>query len=273
MVDFPRPPEDPNATFGVDRKAVTPAVPARAWHDLPIHRRMNVLWQLTAADPQFRQGDLPCRVGGRARHYPAADAMAMLGSDGRYHLVQPGTRVPCGGHEHRQRIIWATDGSSYRIQMPRNHNEAWDEGSNYIDWTVIVNGPAKLPAHVVAVQRCPILAEYWPRPVDGTPIGRVRERLIDEFGPGCACCQTAAAFTVDHDPITGFVRGYLCRDCNTRAEACLHASGCLFADYLNQPPARALHLVYPRTPTQRENSRLRKVQELAAATPELGTRG
>ncbi|MFC8797197.1 endonuclease domain-containing protein [Promicromonospora sp. NPDC057138] len=273
MVDFPHPPEDPNSVFGVDRKAVTLAVPALDWGDLPAHRRMNVLWERTAAEPHFRQGDLPCSVGRWTGRYPASDTMTMLGSDGRYHLVQAGSTVPCGDHEHSQRIIWATNGTSYRIQMPYKEMEKWESGHDYIDWTVEVSGEAKLPAHVAGVERCPVLADYWPRPVDNTRIGRIRERLTTEFGPGCACCQTAIAFAVDHDPVTGLVRGYLCRDCNTRVGGCLHASGCGFADYLNEPPARVLGLVYPRTPTPREKARLRQVQEFAYATPGLADAG
>ncbi|MEU4360288.1 endonuclease domain-containing protein [Promicromonospora sp. NPDC023987] len=271
MVDFPRPPEHPNAVFGVDRKAVTHAVPALDWGDLPAHRWMNVLWEQTAAEPRFRQGDLPCSVGRHSRRYPAADTMAMLGSDGRYHLVQAGSTVPCGDHEHSQWILWATNGTSYRIQMPYKGAEEWEAGRDDIDWTVEVSGPAKLPDRVAGVERCPILAEYWPRPIDSTRIGRVRERLTTNFGPGCACCQTAIAVAVDHDPVTGLVRGYLCRDCNTRVGGCLHVSGCAFADYLNDPPARALGLVYPRTPSPREKARLRRVRELAAAS--LGLTG
>lgn len=65
------------------------------------------------------------------------------------------------------------------------------------------------------------------------------------------------------------VRGYLCVDCNSRVDQCLHASGCAFADYLNDPPAFRLRLVYPKSPTKRQRERLAQVRELIADTPEL----
>jgi hypothetical protein len=199
--------------------------------------------------------------------------MAMLGTDGRYHLVPAGSTVPCGNHEHNQWILWATNGTSYRIQLPYRGAEGWESDRDGIDWMVEVSGPVKLPAHVAGVERCPALAEYWPRPVDGTRIGRIREKLTTTFGPGCACCRKAIAVAVDHDPVTGVVRGYLCRDCNARVGGCLHVSGCAFAEYLHEPPARDLDLIYPRTPTAREKVRLRRVRELADAPPELAETG
>jgi hypothetical protein len=158
--------------------------------------------------------------------------------------------VPCGNHEHNQWILWATNGTSYRIQLPYRGAEGWESDRDGIDWMVEVSGPVKLPAHVAGVERCPALAEYWPRPVDGTRIGRIREKLTTTFGPGCACCRKAIAVAVD-----------------------LHVSGCAFAEYLHEPPARDLDLIYPRTPTAREKVRLRRVRELADAPPELAETG
>lgn len=51
---------------------------------------------------------------------------------------------------------------------------------------------------------------------------------------------------VDHDPLSLQVRGLLCKTCNNHVETCPHASDCLWADYLNSPPAAPWHLIYPR---------------------------
>ncbi|WP_440072243.1 hypothetical protein [Streptosporangium sp. OZ121] len=56
---------------------------------------------------------------------------------------------------------------------------------------------------------------------------------------------------IDHDPDTMLVRGLLCRHCNTWLEGCPHVAGCPWGDYLNDPPAAALNLPYPRTALSR----------------------
>jgi hypothetical protein len=57
------------------------------------------------------------------------------------------------------------------------------------------------------------------------PLAEVRRALVTALGPRCSLCHERYPFAVDHDHATGLVRGYLCRDCNTRVERCVHIRG------------------------------------------------
>ncbi|MEU4607471.1 endonuclease domain-containing protein [Kribbella sp. NPDC023972] len=94
--------------------------------------------------------------------------------------------------------------------------------------------------------------------------------MVDASGPGCATCADPWAVKIDHDHLTGLVRGYLCGSCNTVVDLCRHLCGCRFADYLANPPALPLRLVYPRWRAQfqshRYEVRRRRFQELLIQT-------
>jgi hypothetical protein len=70
--------------------------------------------------------------------------------------------------------------------------------------------------------------------------------LISEFGAVCHACRLRPGIFVDHDHFSGIVRGLLCVHCNTHVDECAHASGCPWADYLNDPPAARMKIRYPK---------------------------
>jgi hypothetical protein len=69
---------------------------------------------------------------------------------------------------------------------------------------------------------------------------------------GGRACHGALGVFVDHDPESMFVRGLVCRHCNTHLEECPHSKGCVWGDYLNHPPAAPLSLRYPRAALSRK---------------------
>lgn len=82
---------------------------------------------------------------------------------------------------------------------------------------------------------------------------RIYGVLVENFGTLCAACGEIYGHVIDHDHMSGLVRGLVCRDCNQAVERCLHAdsTACRRAKYLNEPPAAALQLRYPARHRQR----------------------
>jgi hypothetical protein len=175
-------------------------------------------------------------------HAPSGDHVAILGSDGRYHLCADGqpacaaARLPDGAYAQED---WCDCGQNL---------------SDGIDarWVMALTGHLADPASVPRRERCP--ARYgasaqvrWPPYHDQrSPVGRVRIELSQAFGRDCHVCRRWAGTEIDHDPFTGYVRGLLCASCNILVCVCAHVSGCLFGDYLDDPPALPLRIPYPK---------------------------
>jgi recombination endonuclease VII len=85
------------------------------------------------------------------------------------------------------------------------------------------------------------------------------DQLADKFGEYCVCCAMNPSAVIDHDHISGLVRGLVCLNCNTHADFCLHLrdADCHYARYLNNPPAVSLKLRYP---DRKKFSRLARLQ-------------
>lgn len=262
---------------------------ARCLAELPERRREWLLWRellrhdydgVDALLGEYRER-LVCRPSESQTPGDCSDATAVRGDDGRFHLRRDDHLV-CTTHryrigpmpppidapqEHEQGAYWCTDGSIYRVYAPRDADPATAASQDRyrtFRWTVQLTSETTDPAGVPRRERCPVNTHYghWP-PYDdpSTPKGRLRRRLIKEFGPLCAICETALGVFIDHDHFTGAVRGLLCHLCNNALENCPHVSGCPRADYLASPPAASLGLLYPK----RGRDRIRDWSKIAMA--------
>ena len=84
--------------------------------------------------------------------------------------------------------------------------------------------------------------------------------LVHHFGSMCQSCGERYGHVIDHDHFSRLVRGLLCRVCNTWIDNCVHedAESCLYAGYLNSPPAERLGLRYPASHRVRAMDEVRK---------------
>lgn len=115
------------------------------------------------------------------------------------------------------------------------------------------------------LDRCPFGGASWPPPPARIrSIRLLREVLVAAYGPDCHFCALYPGEMVDHDHGAGYVRGMLCRFCNCTLEECPHIAGCPKADFMNNPPAAALALIYPENQERRpmESTRQRKIAML-----------
>jgi hypothetical protein len=237
--------------------------------DLPEHRRDALLWRYAMEldyngvdDLVRRRAKRECRVLWEGDCTEWTDSVAVLGDDGRYHWLVDGKprcleeyrgRVPAGAIRHEDRYFWWTDGTRYQVQVPA---DAWggdallygERGNRTVRWLVRLTEVVTDPVLVPTRQRCVHSTSRtdWPGYQEPeTPEGRQRVQLAAALGRACHACRTRPGANIDHDHFTGFVRGLLCRYCNSHVDGCPHASGCAWADYLNNPPAAPLRLRYP----------------------------
>ncbi|WP_366917349.1 endonuclease domain-containing protein [Acidipropionibacterium jensenii] len=177
---------------------------------------------------------------------------AVLGSDGRYHLVG-GARCctpVLAEFDHCASVTyWLRRSKGWTSRQAPDVRRGWIQEWWDVTWRVELVGGEVDPAAVPKRERCPNVRGVWP--AGATPNSRraediVRGALLQEFGRACSICCVRWGQYVDHDHFTGIVRGLLCHDCNLQVDRCLHLSGCPFAEYLNSPPAAHLNLRYPR---------------------------
>jgi hypothetical protein len=88
---------------------------------------------------------------------------------------------------------------------------------------------------------------------------RIFEVLQAEFGSACAACDVLPGALIDHEHLSGVVRGLLCKVCNPLVDVCMHAESeeCRYAKYLNRPPAVGLGLRYPARRALRAHDHVR----------------
>jgi hypothetical protein len=178
---------------------------------------------------------------------------AVLGSDGTYHPVGVEGLI-CGTPDESGTVHhWRSYNTMRRdgVYKARPHITTvsgpmgWESVRREYEWKFTLTTEYRDPASVHTRQRCD--AGRWPgfrNPVSG--VGKIRVALADRLGNECHCCYQCPNQYVDHDHLTGTVRGLLCGDCNGQVDQCTHVSGCIYADYLNAPPAAPFGLQYPK---------------------------
>ncbi|QTI42331.1 hypothetical protein JYK04_00088 [Streptomyces nojiriensis] len=248
--------------------------------DLPPYRRAKLLWRwahqgVDRVERLVREAEgRPCSMP-TGPAVPSGPTAVLLGNDGRYHLVRGGHMLCAAapttdGWEHHGYCSWIDRGTGPEDFSDRGtvlEEGAWH--SLHHVWNVRTLGPEQAPAEVEPRQRCEggdytAAASWPPSPARTRSIRLLREALVAALGPDCQVCGLYPGAMVDHDHETGYVRGLLCRFCNRTLEECPHVTDCPNADYMGNPPAAALALVYPAGQEWRtkESTRQRKIMML-----------
>ena len=181
--------------------------------------------------------------------------LSRLGDDGLYHLVSE-AGLWCGCRESTRPVVSELD---HDLAQHERVPAWWGDGRSGL-WNVTLLEETLSPEMVPYAKRCPLpprIGAWAPYCGQRSPESRIRRMLIDSFGRACAICGVAPGTVVDHDHFSGLVRGLICIDCNGRVDWCPHVQNCMFADYLNNPPAADLQLKY--------KGKLRDYENLATA--------
>ncbi|WP_344406937.1 endonuclease domain-containing protein [Streptomyces longisporus] len=240
--------------------------------DLPESRRETLLWKrawwMTYEDVEEwvrERAPHPC-LRRKLDTWDAQAVRAVLGDDRRFHLVGS-AGVLCGGGvfkrptplaggevcgtrvRHKASVTWVSDGTPLWAgttlgRQQHERGEIWFESAE-VTWQVILTDVVRAPSLTQRAERCPGYLREWPAPLGTSAVARVRARLVEQLGEACHACGSLPGVHVDHDHVTGQVRGLLCADCNTRVDSCPHPDGCPYASYLATPPAARLELTYP----------------------------
>lgn len=164
------------------------------------------------------------------------------GDDGLYHLVSE-AGLWCGCRESARPVAPELD---HDLAQHERVPAWWGDGRSG-RWNVTLREETLGPEMVPYGKRCPLpprIGAWAPYCGQQSPESRIRRVLIDSSGRACAICGVAPGTVVDHDHFSGLVRGLICIDCNSRVDWCPHVRDCMFADYLNSPPAADLRLKY-----------------------------
>jgi hypothetical protein len=231
--------------------------------DLPRRRRLALLWRhaLEYDDLDDLIHGLNQRIvdaSGRACDLQWGEAVAstgstwsaVLGDDQRYHLAIDGTPRCLHPYKgNRRRVETLLHKARDRGSVPTGAVNVKPTPRKTYTWEVTLTATAVDPSTVAHRNRCLTSASrpHWPPHVDLTTIaGRQRHQLLTTYGPACHACGRRVATQTDHDHFTGVIRGMLCNFCNTMIDRCLHLTGCRWADYLNNPPATPLQMIYTK---------------------------
>jgi hypothetical protein len=189
--------------------------------DFPQHRRAKLLWHYAhfgvgGVERLVRDSvGVPCmpRPGD-----PSSVPTAVLGDDGRAHLISDG-RMLCAkkegkrGWEHHAYCDWLEGERGTRDRGRGATPAGLRYESTQAVWFVRPTGEQVDPLEVPPDRRCH--AQYrtmhcWaPPPAKTLTVRRLRAALVEALGPYCRLCAVYPGSMVDHDHETGLVRGPL----------------------------------------------------------------
>jgi len=220
--------------------------------EFPQDRRAYLQWRYAMSDDELDAFIVAANLTPSACPMPGplGAFTAVLGEDGRYHL-HVGTAIQCSRRRRRD----DPQGWQRHAQSCLLDPAGWRNDQVSVSWQFQLTETIAEAVDVPPAHRCPCEL-VWPiYHRRDTPIGRIRTILVDEFGPDCQGCGNRPGEFVDHEHISGEVRGLLCLTCNNSIDTCPHRAGCPRGDYLNQPPAARLGLIYPHASETRRRHR------------------